>query len=67
MKELDDFLQNEARRLARADFDYPIFMCEAEHVGITSTGEEDKNELPQILEEYKKFQKDPKAYASNGK
>lgn len=67
MKELDDFLQNEARRLARADFDYPIFMCEAERVGISSTGEEDKNELPQILEEYAKFQKDPKAYASNGK
>lgn len=64
MKELDDFLQNEARRLARSDFDYPIFMCEAERVGISSTGEEDKNELPQILEEYAKFQKDPKAYAS---
>lgn len=67
MKELDEFLQNEARRLARADFDYPIFMCEAERVGITSTGEEDINELPQILEEYKKFQKDPKTYVSNGK
>ncbi len=67
MKELDDFLQNEARRLARADFDYPIFMCEAERVGISSTGEEDKNELPQILEEYAKFQKDSKAYVSNGK
>ncbi len=49
-------------RMARADFDYPIFMCEAERVGITSTGEEDKNELPQIFEEYKKFQKDPKDY-----
>ncbi len=67
MKEIDDFLQNEARRLARTDFDYPIFMCEAERVGISSTGEEDKNELPQILEEYVKFRKDPKAYTSNGK
>jgi len=67
LKELDDFAQSEARRLARADFDYPIFMCEAERVGISSTGEEDKNELPQILEEYAKFQKDPKNYAANGK
>jgi len=67
MKELDEFLASESRKLARADFDYPIFMCEAERVGISSTGEEDKNEFPQILEEYAKFQKDPKAYASNGK
>lgn len=67
LKELDDFMQSESRRLARADFDYPIFMCEAERVGISSTGEEDKNELPQILEEYAKYQKDPKAYANNGK
>ena len=67
MRELDDFAQSESRRLARADFDYPIFMCEAERVGISSTGEEDKNELPQILEEYAKFQKDPKKYAANGK
>jgi len=67
LNELDDFAQSEARRLARADFDYPIFMCEAERVGISSTGEEDKNELPQILEEYAKFQKDPKNYATNGK
>lgn len=62
MKELDDFLQNESRRLARADFDYPIFMCEAERVGISSTGEEDKNELPEILEEYKKFKKGKNNY-----
>jgi type I restriction enzyme M protein len=70
LKELNDFARSESRRLARADFDYPIFMCEAEHVGITSTGEtgpETPNELPQILEEYKKFQKDPQAYAASKK
>lgn len=67
LKELDDFAQSESRRLARADFDYPIFMCEAERVGISSTGEEDKNELPQILEKYAKFQKDSKKYSVNGK
>lgn len=65
LKELNYFLQNESRRLARIDFDYPIFMCEAEQVGISSTGEEDENELPQILEEYKKYQKDPKKYIAN--
>lgn len=65
LKELDDFSQSESRRLARADFDYPIFMCEAERVGISSTGEEDKNELPQILEEYEKFKEDPKNYGRN--
>jgi type I restriction enzyme M protein len=58
-------VQSESRRLARTDFDYPIFMCEAERVGISSTGEEDKNELPQILEEYTKYQKDPKKYGRN--
>lgn len=65
IKELDDFAQSESRQLARADFDYPIFMCEADRVGISSTGEEDKNELPQILEEYAKFQEDPKNYGRN--
>ncbi len=65
LKEFTDFSQSESRRLARADFDYPIFMCEAERVGISSTGEEDKNELPQILEEYAKFKENPKNYGRN--
>ena len=65
LKELDDFAKSESRRLAHADFDYPIFMCEAEHVGITSTGEEDINELPQILEEYKEFKNDLANLANN--
>lgn len=67
LKELDQFLHEESRKQARADFDYPIFMCEAEHVGITTTGEEDQNELPQIAEEYKNFLVDPKGFASKTK
>ena len=67
MKELDEFVQSESRRLARIEFDYPIFMCVAEHVGISSTGEEDVSEFPEILGEYKKFKKNPKGYAANGK
>lgn len=62
LKELDNFAQSESRRLARIAFDYPIFMCEAERVGISSTGEEDKNELPQILEEYEKFKENYRNY-----
>jgi type I restriction enzyme M protein len=67
LKELDNFVQHESRRLAKIEFNYPIFMSEAEKVGITSTGEEDGNELPEILEEYKKFKKDPNEYIINGK
>ncbi len=35
----------ETRQLLKQRFDYPIFMYEAEKVGINATGEEDKNEL----------------------
>jgi hypothetical protein len=42
-------------------------MCEADNVGITSTGEEDINEFPQILEEYKRFRKDPQNFMNNEK
>lgn len=35
----------ESRRLAKMRFPYSIFMYEAEHVGISATGEEDLNEL----------------------
>jgi type I restriction enzyme M protein len=35
----------EVRQLLKERFDYPIFMYEAEKVGISATGEEDKNEL----------------------
>lgn len=57
-------LKKYGRDKAKEEFDYPIFMCEAEHVGITSTREEDENELPQILENYLEFRKDPLAPAN---
>ena len=51
-KELKDFLNQaearqaaEARRRLKERLDYPIFMYEAEKVGITATGEEEQNEL----------------------
>jgi len=36
---------NEERKLLKKLFNYPIFMYEAEKVGISATGEEDQNEL----------------------
>jgi len=51
-KELKDYLKQmegkkaiESRQLLKERFDYSIFMYEAEKVGISSTGEEDQNEL----------------------
>jgi len=67
IKELDAFVEAEGRKLARADFDYPIFMCEAEHVGISSTGDEDDNELPQVLNEYRRFKKGPEGFVAEKK
>lgn len=65
IKELDKHVKEEGRKKARIDFDYPIFMCEAENVGITSTGETGENipnELPKILEQYSKFNENPKEF-----
>jgi len=41
---------------------YPIFMAIAEHIGYDATGRLDSNDLPKILEEWKKFLKNPKTY-----
>lgn len=83
-KELKDYLKKidvqqvtEARQLLKERFNYPIFMYEAEKVGITATGEEDLNELypnsnqPHTIEKtclewYREFIADPKAFAALG-
>ena len=65
----------EARALLKVRFDYPVFLYEAEKVGITATGEPDANELypndrlpagvkPEntCLELYRRFRKNPKAF-----
>ena len=68
----------EARQLLRERFDYPIFMYEAEKVGISATGEEAENELypndnqptdcdKTCLELYRKFLIKPDAVAEFGK
>ncbi|WP_456417377.1 N-6 DNA methylase [Thiolapillus sp.] len=83
-KELKDYLKQmetkqiaEARQLLKERFDYPIFMYEAEKVGISATGEEDQNELyPNInqpseiektcLEWYREFVTNPAGFVVAG-
>lgn len=83
-KDLKDYLKamevrhiTEARQLLKERFDYPIFMYEAEKVGISATGEEDQNELypndrqpsdcdKTCLEWYREFKADPSAFAISG-
>jgi type I restriction enzyme M protein len=81
-KELKDFqnrmaetIATETRALLKERFPYPIFLYEAEKVGITATGDEDQNELcrwpkndppPDIqqtcLELYQEFKHNPKPF-----
>jgi len=69
----------EARALLKERFDYPIFLYEAEKVGISATGEPDANELhpndnmpagmtadQTCLKLYRGFEKNPKAYTLIG-
>jgi type I restriction enzyme M protein len=83
-KELKGYLKQmvekkaaESRQLLKEHFDYPIFMYEAEKVGISATGEEDQNELypnenllegieKTCLEWYWEFLADPKTFAEDG-
>lgn len=83
-KELKEYLKAmevkqaiEARQLLKERFDYPIFMYEAEKVGISATGDEDLNELypnpnqpadceKTCLEWYREFLSDPIAFAAAG-
>ena len=68
LKELNEEVEKKGRKNARADFNYPIFMCEAESVGISSTGETGEsvaNELPEILAKYREFKKDEQKFIEN--
>jgi len=75
LKRMEDTKTREARALLKERFDYPIFLYEAEKVGITATGEPDANELypndnmpsgmtaeNTCLELYRKFLADPQAF-----
>jgi type I restriction enzyme M protein len=76
--ELEERIRREARALLKERFSYPVFLYEAERVGITATGEQDLNELyrdesqtggnvPQgvertCLELYREFRADPEKF-----
>jgi type I restriction enzyme M protein len=47
LKSTEDRQQTEARQLLKERMDYPIFMYDAEYVGISATGDADYNELYQ--------------------
>ena len=68
-------IKAEARALLKSRFPYPVFLYEAEHVGITATGETDRvpNELipgdfkPEgleqtALERYRAFRENPEPF-----
>jgi type I restriction enzyme M protein len=67
-------ITTESRVKLKKYWDYPIFMYEAEHVGITATGEADFNELypnpkmppgveKSVLELYQEFRKSPESFS----
>lgn len=75
LAKMEETKTREARALLKERFDYPIFLYEAEKVGITATGEPDANELylnkdmpmgmkaeDTCLELYRRFLADPKAF-----
>ncbi|MBA4422660.1 MAG: N-6 DNA methylase [Syntrophus sp. (in: bacteria)] len=74
-REIEERIKGEARALLKERFLYPIFLYEAEHVGITATGETDRvpNELvpnkykpadieQTTLELYRAFRVDPRPF-----
>ncbi len=78
-REIEERIEKEARALLKERFPYPIFLYEAEHVGITATGETDRvpNELVPnefkpadieltTIELYRRFKADPKPFLSAG-
>lgn len=73
LKQINIQMAIEARQLLKERFDYPIFLYEAEKVGITATGEADENELlpnerlPKdimitCLELYQQFKENPEPF-----
>jgi type I restriction enzyme M protein len=78
-QEMDERIKRETRTLLKERFPYPIFLYEAEHVGITATGETNRvpNELvptefkPSDVEDttielYRRFKADPKPFLLAG-
>jgi hypothetical protein len=80
LNRMEETKTRDARALLKQRFDYPIFLYEAEKVGITATGEPDANELypnanmpdemkPEdtCLELYRQFVADPQAFVEENR
>ena len=76
-KQMEDTITAEARSLLKQRFDYPVFLYEADKVGISATGEPDLNELypnervpagieKTCLELYREFRQDPTPFFVHG-
>ena len=52
LEELQEKIRQHSWQSAKKDFDYPIFMAEAEFVGITSTGETGENVPNELIDIY---------------
>lgn len=76
LKRMEETKSRESRALLKERFDYPIFLYEAEKVGISATGEPDANELypndrmpagiapdETCLELYRRFRDNPAAFS----
>ena len=73
VKRMEITIATETRALLKERFPYPIFLYEAEKVGITATGEQDQNELfpndnqplgitKTCVELYQEFLRDPEPF-----
>lgn len=73
LKQMEELKKAESRALLKERFPYPIFLYEAEKVGITATGEPNENELypndnlpsgidKTCLELYQEFRNNPEAF-----
>jgi type I restriction enzyme M protein len=76
-RQMEDTITTESRAQLKQRFDYPVFLYEAEKVGISATGEPDLNELypndrvpsgiqKTCLELYREFRKDPQPFFVHG-
>ena len=77
LKAMEEKITSESRALLKERFTYPIFMYEADKVGITATGEPDQNELfpndnkpldceKTCLELHQDFKRNPKFFFIQG-
>ena len=69
LRQLDEQKREETVRQAKLAVDYDVFMAEVEHAGITSTGltgDDVPNELPAVLDAYRKWVSEPSVQAEAG-